>query len=135
MQSGGASCPPKLEGDAGMEDSIYKKYGGFSKVSRVVLAFYDRILDDDLIGPYFDDIDMNRIVDHQTKFISSLLGGPASYTDDQIRKMHSHLKIGPEEFEALVVILREVLAEHGFEDEDIETIVLAFGGRRNLVVK
>lgn len=118
-----------------MEDNIYKKYGGFSKISRIVLALYDRILDDDTIGPFFDEVDMNRIVDHQTKFISSLLGGPASYTDDQIQKMHSHLAIGPEEFEALVGILREVLAEHDFEEEDIETVILAFSGRRNLVVK
>lgn len=118
-----------------MDDTIYKKYGGFSKISRVVLTLYDRILDDDTIGPYFDEVDMNRIVDHQTKFISSLLGGPASYTDDQIRKMHSHLPIGPEEFEALLEILRDVLAEHNFEEEDIETVVNAFGGRRDLVVK
>lgn len=118
-----------------MDDSIYKKYGGFSKVSRIVLALYDRILDDDTVGPFFDDVDMNRIVDHQTKFISSLLGGPASYTDDQIQKMHNHLDIGPTEFEALLEILRDVLAEHDFEDEDIETVVAAFGGRRDLVVK
>lgn len=118
-----------------MDDTIYKKYGGFSKISRVVLTLYDRILDDDTIGPYFDEVDMNRIVDHQTKFISSLLGGPASYSDDQIRKMHSHLSIGPKEFEALLEILRDVLAEHNFEEKDIETIVTAFGGRRDLVVK
>lgn len=124
-----------MEGNSAMEDTIYRKYGGFSKISRVVLTLYDRILDDDTIGPYFDEVDMNRIVDHQTKFISSLLGGPASYTDDQIQKMHSHLSIGPEEFEALVEILRDVLAEHGFEEEDIETVVNAFGGRRDLVVK
>lgn len=124
-----------MEGNSAMDDTIYKKYGGFSKISRVVLTLYDRILDDDTIGPYFDEVDMNRIVDHQTKFISSLLGGPASYSDDQIRKMHSHLSIGPEEFEALLEILRDVLAEHNFEEKDIETIVTAFGGRRDLVVK
>ncbi len=124
-----------MEGNSPMDETIYKKYGGFSKISRVVLTLYDRILDDDTIGPYFDEVDMNRIVDHQTKFISSLLGGPASYTDEQIQKMHSHLSIGPEEFEALVEILRDVLAEHDFEEEDIETIVAAFGGRRDLVVK
>lgn len=118
-----------------MEDTLYKKYGGFAKISRVVLALYDRILDDDTIGPFFDDVDMNRIVDHQTKFISSLLGGPASYTDEQIAKMHSHLDINDEHFAALVVIMREVLDEHGFEEDDIETVIAAFGGRRDLVVK
>jgi hemoglobin len=118
-----------------MEESLYKKYGGFAKVSRIVLALYDRILDDDTIGPYFDDIDMNRIVDHQTKFISALLGGPASYTPDQIEKMHSHLDINAEEFETLIGILREVLTAHDFEPDDVEVVVAAFGGHRERVVK
>ena len=134
-QKSRAPIPVPTEYDLTMEDTLYKKYGGFSKISRIVLALYDRILDDDTIGPFFDEVDMNRIVDHQTKFISSLLGGPASYTDEQIEKMHGHLAIAPEHFDALVVIMREVLAEHDFEDEDIETVIMAFGGRRNLVVK
>jgi hemoglobin len=73
-----------------MEQPLFQKYGGFSKVSKIVMALYDRLLDDDDIGPFFDDVDMSRIVDHQTKFISSLMGGPVSYTDDQIQKMHAH---------------------------------------------
>lgn len=67
------------------EQTLYEKYGGFSQVSKIVLAFYDTLLDDDDIGPFFDDVDMARMVDHQTKFIASLLGGPAAYTDNQLR--------------------------------------------------
>ncbi len=57
------------------EQSLFDKYGGFSKVSKIVLAFYDTLLDSDEIGPFFDDIDMTKMVDHQTKFVASLLGG------------------------------------------------------------
>lgn len=117
-----------------MERSIFEKCGGFSAVSKIVLDLYDRLLDDDCVGPFFDDVEMSRIVDHQTKFVSSLMGGPASYTDDQIRKMHDHLDIGPEHFDRLSAILAETLRDHGLSDEDVALVVAAFEGRRGLVV-
>lgn len=117
-----------------MAHSLFEKYGGFSTVSRIVLDLYDRLLDDDEVGPFFDDIDMSRIVDHQTKFVSSLMGGPASYTDDQIRKMHARLAIRDAHFDRLATLLRETLADHGLSEADAESVVASFQARRGLVV-
>jgi len=117
-----------------MEKSLFEKYGGFSVVSKIVLDLYDRLLDDDDVGPFFDDIEMSRIVDHQTKFVSSLMGGPASYTDDQIAKMHARLKISDAHFNKLEALLRATLLDHGVEPEDADAIVGAFEARRGLVV-
>ena len=124
---------PVAKEEKSLEKTLFQKYGGFSKVSRIVLALYDRILDDDDLGPFFDEIDMSRIVDHQTKFISSLMGGPASYTDDQIQKMHDHLEISAEQFDVLSSILTETLNEFGLDPEDTATIIAAFEKRRPLV--
>lgn len=118
-----------------MEQSLFEKYGGFAKVSRIVLELYNRIVEDDEIGPFFDNVDMSRIVDHQTKFVSSLLGGPASFSDDQIERMHNHLAISNEHFDRLKEILFATLADHGVEPADIEIVVEAFDQRRNLVVE
>lgn len=120
---------------APMEKPLFDKYGGFSVVSRIVLDLYNRLLDDDDVGPFFDEIDMRRVVDHQTKFVSSLMGGPASYSDDQIRKMHDHLAIGPEHFEKLREILSQTLRDHGLADEDVAYVVAQFERRRGLVVE
>jgi hemoglobin len=40
--------------------------GGFAKVRLLVSEFYDRVLDSDTLAPYFDGIDMRRLIDHQT---------------------------------------------------------------------
>jgi len=117
-----------------MSVSLFEKYGGFAKVSKIVLALYDRLIDDDLVGPFFDHVDMTRIVDHQTKFISSLLGGPASFTDEQIESMHRHLDIDAAHFDRLKEILRETLEDHGMSPEDIDFVAQAFEQRRKLVV-
>ena len=116
-----------------MEKSLFDKYGGFAKVSRIVLDLYDRVLEDDDIGAFFDNVDMNRIVDHQTKFISSLLGGPATFSDDQIARMHSHLTISADHFDKLKDILSSTLKDHGFAAQDVEYVLGAFEQRRKLV--
>jgi hemoglobin len=118
-----------------MEPTIYERYGGFGPVSRIVLDFYDRLLEDDAVGPFFDDVDMARIVDHQTKFVAMLLGGPASYTDEQIRALHRHLAIGAAHFDRLKRLLAETLADHGMAEQDVERVLSGFEARRGQVVK
>lgn len=115
-------------------ESLFDKYGGFAKVSRIVLELYNRVLDDDDLGPFFDDVDMTRVIDHQTKFVSSLMGGPAAFSDEQIHRMHRHLTISDDHFERLEEILAETLADHGLSDEDVRTIVERFEQRRALIV-
>ncbi|MEO4042051.1 group 1 truncated hemoglobin [Hoeflea sp. CAU 1731] len=116
------------------DKTLFEKYGGFSSVSKVVLAFYDTLLDSDEIGPFFDDIDMSRMVDHQTKFISSLLGGPASYSDVQLRQFHRNLDITNAHFDELKAVLEETLANHGFEPADVRIALEAIEARRELIV-
>lgn len=115
--------------------SMFDKYGGFSVVSKIVLDLYERLLDDDDLGPFFDDVEFAKIVDHQTKFVSEVMGGPAAYTDKQIEKLHSHLPITSEHFQKLAEMLAQVLKDHAIEDEDASEIVGAFACRRHLVVK
>ncbi len=116
------------------EQTLFEKYGGFSKISRVVLTFYDTLLDSDEIGPYFDNTDMSRMVDHQTKFVASLLGGPASYSDTQLRQLHSHLSIKDAHFDELKIVLKDTLEQFNFETQDIDTVLGEFESRRPLIV-
>ncbi|MGI9402294.1 MAG: group I truncated hemoglobin [Rhizobiaceae bacterium] len=116
------------------DQSLFDKYGGFSNISKVVMTFYDAVLDSDEIGPFFDDIDMAKMVDHQTKFVASLLGGPAAYTDGQLRTMHARLDITHDHFDELLVILREALEKHGVEDNDILAVVSEYEQRRSVIV-
>jgi hemoglobin len=118
-----------------MNESVYMRYGGFASASRIVLDLYDRILDDDELGPFFENVDMARIVDHQTKFVATLLGGPASFSEEQIRAMHRHLAISDPHFDRLKVLLAETLADHGVAPADVAHVAAEFEQRRGLVVK
>ncbi|MGC3937360.1 group I truncated hemoglobin [Roseobacter sp. EG26] len=118
-----------------MEQSLFDKYGGFSAISRIVMSLYDRLLDDDTVGPFFDDVDMPRLMDHQTKFISSLLGGPASFSDDHIQRAHRHMVISDAHFDQLKALVSETLADFNIEPDDIGRVLQAFEQRRPLLVR
>ena len=114
--------------------SLFQKYGGFAKVSRIVLAFYEKALDSDQIGDHFDGIDMKRLVDHQTKFISSLMGGPAGFADDRLKQMHAHLGISDADMDEMKHLLGETLDEFGITAVDRDAILDEIEARRGVIV-
>ncbi|MEM7599012.1 MAG: group 1 truncated hemoglobin [Pseudomonadota bacterium] len=115
--------------------TLFEKYGGFPTVNQVVLTLYDRLLKDGDVGPFFDDVDLPSIIDHQTKFVSSLLGGPASFTDEQLRIAHQHMTITNHHFDRLKEVVHEVLSEFSVDPGDIDVIVDQFEARRAIMVE
>ncbi len=118
-----------------MEKTMFEKYGGFSTISRVVMSFYDRMLDDDDVGPFFDDVDLPKLIDHQTKFISAIMGGPATFSDEHIVSAHKHLVVSDFHFDRLKELVRGTLSDFDFASDDIETVLDAFEQRRLLIVR
>lgn len=117
-----------------VSQTIYEKYGGFKTISRVVMSFYEMALESDEIGDYFDDIELPRLIDHQTKFVSSLIGGPASFSDDRIEAVHRHLNISHSDFDEMAALFSEALAMHGMSEPDINLALAAIEGKRAIIV-
>jgi hemoglobin len=117
-----------------MSRSLYDKIGGFGAVSGIVLNFYGKVLESDEVAPYFAEVDMQRLIDHQTQFICALLGGPASFSDDQIRAAHRPQAITPNAFDHAVMLFEETLEEAAIEPADVEEAVKAFESKRPFIV-
>lgn len=105
-----------------MSTSLFERVGGFAKVSRIVSAFYDKVLDSPILSPYFENTDMKTQIDHQTKFVASLMGGPASYSDEALERVHQPLKIDQAAFQEMVMLLQETLEDFELDDSDINAI-------------
>ncbi len=114
--------------------TMFERYGGFATISKVVMAFYDKAIDSDVVGGYFENVDMPALIDHQTKFISQVMGGPASYTDDVLARVHRSLKIDDNAFDEMVTILKDTLEEFEVDQSDIDVILAEFQARRAHVV-
>lgn len=114
--------------------TLFDKYGGFVMVSRIVMDFYDRVLDSDIAGPYFEDIDIRRQIDHQTKFIAQVMGGPAAYSNEMLRRVHSHLAIDRAAFNEVASLLEGTLCDHGLEADDVAAVMGEIHGRAHLII-
>lgn len=114
--------------------SLFDKYGGFAQISRIVSAFYEKAGDSDVVGPYFEEIDMRRLIDHQTKFIASVMGGPASYTDEALRRVHAPLDIDREAFEEMARLLQETLEEFDLQAADVDRVMNEIRARAAAVI-
>jgi hemoglobin len=114
--------------------SIFDRYGGFARVSRVVMAFYEKILDSPITSPYFVNTDMRRLIDHQTRFISSVMGGPASFTNDHLERIHARIGVTEDAFREMTELMRETLEDFDFDEEDIQTVIDEIMSRKNFIV-
>jgi hemoglobin len=123
----------RLSGE-NMPKSMFERYGGFASVSKIVMAFYDKVLDSDIIGHHFEDVEMSRLIDHQTKFIASVMGGPAAYSDDALHRMHAHLKIDKAQFEEMNALLEETLEDFELEQKDIDEVMAHIRARAPYII-
>jgi hemoglobin len=117
-----------------MAASLFDKYGGFANISKIVLEFYQRAMDSDVIGPYFENVDMPNLIDHQTKFIASLMGGPASYTNDMLQQIHAPHHINKRAFDEMATLLKSTLEDAGMAVNDVATVMDEIHGRARFVI-
>lgn len=103
--------------------SLYDKYGGFDTFSMVVGNFYQKILDSEELSPYFETVNMEKLMSHQTQFIATALGGPNKYASVDLKAVHAPYKITVPHFTEVVELLEESLDEASVEQEDIASII------------
>ena len=73
------------------DESLYQRLGGASMIERAVDGFYLKVLADDRVRRFFDDIDMDTQRARQRDFLIYALGGPAQYTGKDLREAHQRL--------------------------------------------
>src|SRR6478609_5695569 len=102
--------------------SLYQQLGGEPAVDAAVDLFYRKVLADDRVSRFFDDVDMDRQAAKQKAFLTMAFGGPANYTGLDMRKGHVHLvKMGMDDshVDAVIELLGQTLSELGVPAEKI----------------
>jgi hemoglobin len=117
-----------------MRQSIFERCGGFATVRKIVSNFYDKVMESPRLQKHFVDVDMRTLIDHQTKFVASVMGGPASFSDDVLRRVHEPLGITRTEFLEAVELLRETLEDHDLAPEDVSAVHKEIMKRELLIV-
>jgi len=106
-----------------MMESLYDKYGGFETVSKVVHGFYDKVLASDSLKPYFEGMDTQRLIDHQTKFFCDIMGGPVAFEGRTLAQIHANMSVTESAFSEVAELLEETFEDFGVEADDIGTLM------------
>lgn len=96
---------------ADREASIYQQIGGKPAIDAAIEIFYKKVLADDRIKHFFDDVDMVRQRAKQKAFLSAAFGGPIPWEGKDMRKAHAKLKLNDSHFNAVAENLQATLVE------------------------
>ena len=91
--------------------TLYEKIGGEPAVDAAVELFYTKVLADERIQHFFAGIPMDRMRDHQKKFLTVAFGGPNKYSGRGMKAAHARL-----------------VNEYGLNDTHFDAVVENLGG-------
>ncbi len=120
-----------------MSDALFDKLGGEAAVNAAVDIFYRKVLTDDRIKSFFDDVDMDNQAAKQKAFLTMAFGGPNSSTGEDMRNGHAHLVergLNETHFDAVMENLGATLTELNVPGELIAEAAAIAESTRNDVL-
>ncbi len=109
-----------------MSDNLYEKLGGEAAVNAAVDIFYRKVLVDDSISGFFEDVDMERQAAKQKAFLTYAFGGPNHYSGKDMRNAHAHLVargLNDTHFNAVAGHLQSTLLELNVPQELVDQVM------------
>lgn len=105
------------------EDSLYQKLGGKAAINAAVDAFYVKVLADDRVKHFFDNVSMDKQRRKQKEFLSAAFGGPLPWTGKDMRKAHEGMGLTEEHFNAIAENLVNTLKDLKISQDLIDQVV------------
>lgn len=102
--------------------TLYERLGGEAAVNAAVDIFYGKVMADERISHFFDNLDMVAQANKQKSFLTMAFGGPHHYSGRDMRAGHAHLALNESHFDAVVENLAATLKELGAVDSDIAEV-------------
>ncbi|QCC48481.1 group I truncated hemoglobin [Halobellus limi] len=112
------------------DETLYGRLGGYDAIRAVVDDFYDRLLDDEELAPFFEDADVERLRRTQTAFLCEAAGGPETYDAEPVREAHLHVPFTEDHIERAVGHLSDSLDAFDVPESDAEEVVGAVAAHR-----
>ena len=105
------------------ESTLYERLGKREGIRAVVDDFYDRLLEDEDLGPFFTGADVEKLRRTQTDFLCEAAGGPETYDATPVREAHLDVPFEPAHIQRAIEHLSESLAAFDVPREDAEAVI------------
>jgi len=118
--------------------SLFDRLGGEAAIEAAVVDFYERVMSDPTLAPFFEHLDMDAQIKKQIAFMKMAFGGPNSYTGKDLRTAHASLVaskgLNDSHFDAVAKHLGETLTELGVDAATTSEVIGVVAGTRSDVL-
>jgi hemoglobin len=117
--------------------SLFERLGGEAALQAAVVLFYEKVMADPSVAPFFDGLDLEAMIHKQIAFMTMAFGGHHQYTGTSLRVAHARLVgkgLGDAHFDTMIGHLRSTLAELDIDAEASSEIVAFVEARRGEVL-
>jgi hemoglobin len=102
---------------------LFERIGGDVTVTRLVEAFYDRVLSDPELEPFFNATPMESLVRMQHEYFAAALGGNETYSGMVLRAAHAGRGITEHHYALFAGHLLETLHDVLTDPDDIDEVM------------
>jgi len=105
------------------QQTLYERVGGEKAIQDMVHEFYDRVLADPELKPFFKTTSMDKLRRMQREFFCAALEGPVTYTGKPLGDVHHGRGITIHHFALFVGHLLDTLKSRGIDELDVQDII------------
>jgi truncated hemoglobin YjbI/predicted pyridoxine 5'-phosphate oxidase superfamily flavin-nucleotide-binding protein len=121
-----------------MNIPLYHRIGGDKVLEVCTDVFYRKVLQDDLVARFFEDVDMESQRLKQKSFLTMAFGGPYRYSVSDLRDSHRPLiekyGLSDRHFDRVCEIFRETVTEMNIPPDQIEEMMAILESTRDAVL-
>jgi hemoglobin len=103
-------------------ETLYERIGGAPTVDKLIVSFYQHVLADPLLLPFFEHSSIEKLTCMQKAFFSVALGGPEPSEKISLYDAHQGRGIQIKHLTRFTEHLMDTLREIGVEEQDAKRI-------------
>ena len=119
------------------EKALFERIGGEAAIMAAVTLFYEKVLADSDLAPFFDGMDMPAQIDKQVAFMTMAFGGPHKYSGRDLATAHAGLVkrgLGDAHFDKVGACLKDSLVELNVAPEVVDDVLALVETTRDAVL-
>jgi hemoglobin len=105
------------------QQTLFERVGGEEAIAELINEFYDRVLTDPELMPFFKDTAVDKLRRMQREFFSAALDGPITYTGRPLSHVHHGRGITKHHLARYVDHLIDTLRSRDITDQDVNDII------------
>ena len=121
-----------------MEAELYNKLGGKQGVNTIIHHLCLNFLKDDLLRPFFENIDINQQERKMNAFLSYAFGADSRYSGKSLRRAHSELVLNQGlstvHFDAMIACITKTLKQQKVAEDLLQEVITVLECQRNNIL-